>query len=144
MFYILLQCSNNYGRYLDGLISPEKILECQTVTSKFTADVIGACVFGLDLNTLNNKDCEFLQMTRKIMKPNKKLYVRETLKNFFPRLYDLFGLYLVDKDVNDFFIQMISNTIDYRVKNNMIRHDFVDILKDLKQYPEKLPEIGMK
>lgn len=143
MFYLLTQCSNNFGQYLDRLISREEILDCREITSKFTADVIGTCVFGLDLNTLNDKDCKFLRIASRMMKPSMKRYIKESLKEMLPSVYGIIGRYFIEHDINDFFIRTVMDVIEYRWKNKIVKHDFVDILLDLKKRPEKHPELEL-
>lgn len=142
MFYLLVQCSNNFGQYIDRLVQQKPVIDCRIITSKFTADVIGTCAFGLDLKTLNDEDCDFFKLLKKFMEPSIKMILKDTLKRMMPRVYDIVGYYLNDKKSDEFFIKTIIDTIEYRWKHDIIKHDFVDILQDLKKHPEKLPELG--
>lgn len=142
MFYLLQQCSTNFGKYMDRLVQQKPVINCRAITAKFTADGIGTCVFGVDLNTLNDEDCEFLRVAKRMMKPSKKAVFKDVLRRMLPRVYDLIGKYLSDKEVEKFFIKTVIDTIEFRWKHNIIRHDFVDILQDLRKHPEKLPELG--
>lgn len=44
--------------------------------------------------------------------------------------------------MNEFFIGMISQTMDYRKRNNVKRNDFVDCLMEIRDNPHKLADIG--
>jgi len=141
MFYLLQQKADQFGQYLDHLVPEEKVLDCNHIMSKFTADVIGSCIFGIELNAITEDNCEFLKMGRRLMQPRLKVHIKELVRNW-PWLFDLIGNFLVDHDITDYFMQTVMKTIDYRLKNNIIRHDFMDILTDLKRNPEQLPEMG--
>jgi len=141
MFYLLQQSADNFGQYLDRLVPEEKVLDCRTIISKFTADVIGSCIFGIELKAITDDNCEFLKMGNKLMQPRLKVQMKELVRNW-PWLFDLVGNFLVDHDVIDYFMRMVTKTIDYRLENNIIRHDFIDILTDLKNNPEQIPELG--
>nr|XP_012216734.1 PREDICTED: probable cytochrome P450 6a21 [Linepithema humile] len=143
MFHIMVQCSNKFGQYLDQLISKESIVDCHMITAKYTGDVIGTCFFGIDLHILNDGECEFLRIMKKLMKPNLKGFLREFIRGWLPSLYNFIGYYLQPHDVNAYFMQTVTNVIEYRLKNNAIKHDFADILVDLKKHPEKLPELEL-
>ncbi|XP_014475174.1 PREDICTED: probable cytochrome P450 6a13 [Dinoponera quadriceps] len=143
MFYLLVQCSNNFSQYMDRQVQQESVINSRKITSKFTADVIGTCAFGIDLKTLNDEDCEFLQMARKMMQPSMKAIFKDFLRRMTPQLYDLIGHLLTNRHIERYFIKIVMDTIEYRTKHNIIKHDFVDILQDLKKHPEKLPEIEL-
>lgn len=59
-----------------------------------------------------------------------------------PFLFDIIGGYLQSHEVNNFFINLIRDSIKYRQENNVYRPDFVNTLKELKEHPEKLENIG--
>jgi len=55
----------------------------------------------------------------------------------------LLGYVLPQTEVIKFFTRVIVENMDYREKNNIIRNDFIDILRELKNYPgRKLDDIG--
>lgn len=141
IFYLLKQCANNFGQYLDRLVPRQDIVDCRAITSKFTADVIGSCIFGIEMQAINDDNCEFLKMGKKLMQPRLKVKLKEFVRNW-PWLFDIVGNFLLDHDVIDYFTQIVMKTIDYRLKNNVIRHDFMDILVDLKRDPQQIPEVG--
>jgi cytochrome P450 family 6 len=141
MFYLLKQNADHFGQYLDRLVPEEKVLDCRTITSKFIAEVIGSCIFGIELNAISDDNCEFLKMGRKLMQPRLKVQIKELMRNW-PWLFDLIGNFLVDQDIIDYFMQLVMKIINYRLKNNIIRHDFMDILTELKKNPEQVPEMG--
>ncbi|EGI67148.1 Cytochrome P450 6B3 [Acromyrmex echinatior] len=62
MFHLLLNCSDHFEKYLDEIVSKDSIVECRHLTSKFTIDVIGSCVFGLEMNALKEENNQFQRM----------------------------------------------------------------------------------
>lgn len=142
MFHLLVQCSSNFGQYLDCQVQQDSIIDCRMISSKFTADAIGICLFGIDFNTLDDKECDFLRLSKKLLEPSTKLFLMDLLKNMLPQVYDLIGYYLADHEAQEFLIKTVIDTVEYRSKNDVIKHDFMDILQDLRKHPEKLPGLG--
>ncbi|EZA59932.1 Cytochrome P450 6a2 [Ooceraea biroi] len=137
MFHLLLNCSEHFERYLAEMVPIERIVECRNLTSKFTIDVIGTCAFGIEMNALNEENNEFCKMGRKIFRSDLKTLVRNTLKDI-PWFYKRIGHIFDDHDITEFMTNITRDTIEYRKKNNVRRHDFVDTLIELKDHPEKL------
>ncbi|KAG7204263.1 hypothetical protein KM043_002085 [Ampulex compressa] len=143
MFHILLECSDHFERFMERIVARGEPVDCRMATSKFTADVIGACAFGIDCQALEDEDCTFLRMSKRIMQPTFRTFLKETMKAKLPWLYGLVGHLVNDPEVAQFFISTVKETLAYRKKHNIVKHDFMDLLLDLKEHPEKLPEIEL-
>lgn len=137
MFHLLLNCSEHFERYLDKIVAADGIVECRNLTSKFTIDVIGSCAFGIEMNAMNEEKNQFCEMGRKIFRLDLKVFIRNFLRDK-PWLFKNIGFLFDDRDVTNFMTNITRDTIDYRKKNKIRRHDFVDVLVDLKDNPEKL------
>ncbi|KAG5305742.1 CP6A2 protein, partial [Acromyrmex insinuator] len=137
MFHLLLNCSDHFEKYLDEIVSKDSIVECRHLTSKFTIDVIGSCVFGLEMNALKEENNQFQRMGRKIFRSTPKVMIRNTLKEI-PWFYKNFGYFFDDHDVTKFMTDITRETIEYRKRNNVHRNDFINVLIDLKDNPGKL------
>ncbi|CAK9822194.1 Cytochrome P450 6B1 [Anthophora retusa] len=137
MFHLLLECSDHFEKYLDKVIAKGEPIECREISAKFTTDVIGSCAFGIEMNALADENSEFRNIGRKVFEANFKSYIKDRLIDY-PFLFNIVGRFIIDYDISNFFTKVIKEAIDYRIKNNFYRHDFVDTLVDLKKHPEKL------
>ncbi|XP_076235078.1 putative cytochrome P450 6a14 [Calliopsis andreniformis] len=137
MFHLLLECADHFGKYLDEVVAKGEPVECHEISAKFTTDVIGSCAFGIEMNALADENSKFRKMGRKVFETSWRSALRDRLRDN-PFLFRIFGRFVVDQDVVDFFTDIIKQTINYRIKNNVHRQDFVDTLVDLKQHPQKL------
>jgi cytochrome P450 family 6 len=50
-----------------------------------------------------------------------------------PQLKKVLKVKFIAQDVNDFFMNLIDQAVDYRVKNNIVREDFLNYLGTLAQ-----------
>lgn len=142
MFYLMLECGNVYEKYLDSLSSRNEPIDVRELTAKFTTDVIGNCAFGLNMNAITDEDSEFRTMGRRIFQMNWRNFILFRLRDMSGPLYLLLAPLLIRKDMENFFINSTRQTMEYRRKNKVIRHDFIDVLMDLQDHPEKMPEVG--
>lgn len=138
MFPLILECSNHLERYVEVLVSKNKFVECRELTAKYTTDVIGSCAFGIDTNSLSDEDSKFRKMGREIFAPSWQNMIRMRLRQSVPWFYDILGYILPETRTTKFFTRIVMENIDYREKNNIVRHDVIETLREIKRHPEKL------
>ena len=145
MFPLLVNCADNLERILlEKITEVDDIVECCEVTARFSTDVIGVCVFGLDMKALDDENSQFRRVGRKFIHADRWRAFKLRFKQIFPTLYTILGPIMYDHEINDFFIKTILNTMNYRNEHNVLkRGDFVDLLMDLKNNAYQLKGIGM-
>lgn len=111
------------------------------VAAKFTTDVIGSCVFGIEMNSLSEKESEFRRIGRNIFATNLTNILKIRLLQSMPLLHSLFCNILSDEET-EMFMRITKETIEYREKNNIVRPDFMNILLELRKHPERIADIG--
>lgn len=142
MFYLLNDCAEHFEKFLDTVTSKDPIIECRELTAKFTTDVIGVCAFGLNMNALGDEESQFRKIGRKFFETSWKKSIRLKIREATPWLYKILGFMMYDYETNDFFINSMIQTMDYRKKNNIKRNDFVDLLMEIRDNPDKINHIG--
>ncbi|XP_025603007.2 probable cytochrome P450 6a13 [Athalia rosae] len=137
MFSLILECANYFEEYLNRLADKGEPIDCREITAKFTTDVIGSCAFGLQMNSLADEDSEFRKMGRKVFQFDRRSRILMTIRNAAPWLYQLLGKPVLPKEVTEFFVSTVKQTMDYRRENNVKRGDLIDMLMEIKDSPEK-------
>ncbi|XP_029175223.1 cytochrome P450 6j1-like [Nylanderia fulva] len=143
MFSLMSECADHLEQCIDKLIDKDAPVECRELTAKFTTDVVGRCVFGLEMNALSDEDSEFRRMGKLFFTPNWKNNLRAKIRQFLPQFYEVIHYLLPHSEVTTHFTRVVRDIMKYREMNNVIRHDFVDILRELKKHPEKLDNIEL-
>lgn len=133
MVDLMIECADHFEKYLQNQIGKGKVLECREITAKFTTDVIGSCAFGINMNALENEDSAFRIVGRKIFESSVYNMIRRLLFDFSPRLLKLLNLIKSRKNHTDFFVNSIRETMEFREKEKIVRHDLVDLLMDIKK-----------
>ena len=142
MFYLLLECANHLEENLAKSTEINQVVECCEVSARYTTDVIGACIFGLDMKALEDDDSQFRKIGRKVIHAEGWRLFKIRFKQICPLLYNLLRPITYDYEINDFFIGLMTETMKHRRENNIRRNDFVDLLNDLKDNSDKLKDIG--
>lgn len=138
MFGTVVQISHELVDFMKNDItsgaSHVKEMEMRELLAQFTTDVIGNVAFGLDMNCIKNPNSEFRDMGRKFVNPGSI----QTMKTLFVTIFRDFsrklGLMLTQKDVSEYFMKSIQETVDYREKNNVERNDFMNLLLQIKNH----------
>ena len=131
MFDTVLKISKEMTEYLNIPGRPKEF-EMKELLCQFTTDVIGNIAFGLEMNCIKDPNSMFRTMGRKIFATPPF----RTMKIFFMMQFRSFarslGMRFTDKDVSDFFMNSIAETVDFREKNNVVRPDFMNLLLQIK------------
>jgi len=112
------------------------------LTARYTTDVIGTCAFGIEMNALSDEDSEFRKMGRNIFAPTWPNLIRITIRRSMPWLFRIFTFLVPQTKNTNFFMRIVMENIAYREKNNIVRHDFIDTLNEMKKHPDKMPNIS--
>lgn len=132
MFYLLVECCEELQRHIEVSCNVDQTVEVRELAAKFIIDVIGSCAFGIQINALIDEESEFHRAAKRLSKPSYKTTLWRMLRTSMPRLYRLLGVQLVDPNVTSFFMDVVSQMISQRENNGTIRHDFMDLLIELR------------
>ncbi|XP_063229262.1 probable cytochrome P450 6a13 [Bacillus rossius redtenbacheri] len=132
MYKLMLECSEELVAWLKDLNNNEEVVEVKEMVAKFTTDVIGSCVFGLQINALKDPNSEFRMMGRSIVDPpqiSRYLIIMATILPFFRKF-----LQPKNDDKNAFFLKIVKEVVSFRENTNVVRDDFIQMLIQLKKY----------
>lgn len=106
--------------------------EIRDLTAKFTTDVIGTCAFGLECNSLKDSQSEFRRMGCAVLNSSASLALAKMVRVFFPKLFKALKLRTFPAEVQQFFMGIVKQTIDFRNTNRVRRNDFIQLLLEIK------------
>lgn len=113
---------------VDHLKIREGIVDMKDVAMRFTTDVIGSVAFGLDLNSQNEVDSEFQKMGLQLVRQSKFNILKFFILAVNWKWTQYFPFRKFSKQINDFFMKLVKDAIDYREANNIKRNDFLNLL----------------
>lgn len=103
------------------------------ITSRFTADVVFNCIYGIEADALNDQHSPILQVARNVFRPSslKLLYI--TMKSVFPYIFQFYDLPFVTKDITEFFVNLTDKAIQLRKANGAQRDDYLNFLLQMQE-----------
>jgi cytochrome P450 family 6 len=84
------------------------------------------------MNSIKDPDAIFRRMGKKIFDQNDNIQFKAFFLTSFQDLGRKLHMRFLPKDVSDFFLNTIRETVDNRLKNNIQRNDVMDLLLKLK------------
>lgn len=132
MFFIMAECSNQLLSRVDNYAKDHLPVDIKEVLACFTTDVIGCSAFGLECNSLKVDDAVFRKYGRKILDPSAFELIRRVFVISFPEIAGKIGIKQMNKDIENFFINTVKETVEYRESTKYTRNDFMQLLINIK------------
>ncbi|XP_039438091.1 probable cytochrome P450 6a14 [Culex pipiens pallens] len=107
-------------------------IEIRDIISRFAMDVIGSCAFGLDCNSMVTSDAPFWKMSLKASLSTKLRSLISLFATTYRKFSNQIGICVLPKDVSDFYLGAVRDTIKFRMDNQVSRKDFMDLLIKLE------------
>lgn len=132
MFGTIVDCGSTLEQCIMRFASSGQEVEVNEIFAQFTTNVIASVAFGIEVDCLKDPQNEFRTFGRRIFDPLIRNTNRLAMSYLSPFLTKLIGVRFTDKDVTDFMIATIRETLEYREKNNIFRKDFLQLLIQLR------------
>lgn len=104
------------------------VFDSRDLFHRFTNDVIGNCVFGITINSMEDKDNEFYKCGKSICNFEGMIGFKLMCYSLAPKLMKFLKIRVFDQAEAGFFRSMIMNNIDQRIKSKIVRNDMLDLL----------------
>ncbi|XP_071514189.1 cytochrome P450 3A24-like isoform X1 [Panulirus ornatus] len=131
---LVKDCAQNLVTYFDKeLDKRSSVFEMKEVYGMFTMDTIASIAFGVNSDSLNNTQNEFSAAAARFFRPPPK-WKRPILffQFLWPHIAKHLCLNVIDRTPIHFFTKVVSDTIRYRLENNLRRSDFLQLLLDAR------------
>ncbi|XP_058820810.1 cytochrome P450 6a2-like [Topomyia yanbarensis] len=132
MFPVIKAVAERFQQSLGAVVATGQDIEIKDFLARYTTDVIGTCAFGLECNSLADPKAKFREMGRLIFRQSPILLMKILFGLMFRDLARRMHMRVFRKDVSDFFMKAVRDTVEHREKNKVVRNDFMDLLIKLK------------
>lgn len=132
MFAIMAECSNQLVGKVEHHAKEHTPVDIKETLACFTTDVIGSCAFGLECNSFKDEDSAFRKYGKKLFNPTPAQVAKTAFVFSFPKLANFFNIKQMTTDTENFYINMVKDTVQYREKTKFTRNDFMQLLINLK------------
>jgi cytochrome P450 family 6 len=129
MFPIITDCAKVLEAFLSRKLQEgDNVHELGDLFTRYTTNIISSVAFGIDIDCINERDHIFYQISKKISKPSVTKGLKDILAMFVPFV----SIRAVDKEVEDFFMSIVEQTIKHREESKFSRKDFMQLMIELK------------
>ncbi|KAJ8944239.1 hypothetical protein NQ314_009516 [Rhamnusium bicolor] len=136
MFQTVIDCGLVLEKYIKENISSKQAVDIKDLLGSFSTDVIGSCAFGLECNSFVEPDSPFRKYGKKIVKRNFLENLKFSFCVTYPDIARALKLRFFNKEISDFFMKVVEDTVNYRERNKYVRRDFLQLLIDIKNNKE--------
>ncbi|KAJ8729800.1 hypothetical protein PYW07_016838 [Mythimna separata] len=106
-------------------------VDTKDLMTRYAIDVIASCAFGLKVSS-QKEDNEFYTNSQNIAKFTQRP-LRMFFCKYFPKVAQILNISLVPRESRDYFTNVVLGTMRDRAKNNIVRHDLINILAEVKR-----------
>nr|XP_016997370.2 probable cytochrome P450 6a23 [Drosophila takahashii] len=133
MFPIVVKVGEELDKIFSGKTTTGEgqVIEIVDLVGRYTADVIGNCAFGLNCNSLQNPNADFVTFGKRAVHERPYGGLLDFLLFGFPNLSRRLRLKFNVQEVEDFYFRIVRETVDYRLKNKEKRNDLMDSLIEM-------------
>lgn len=134
MFELMRECGEQFTSHFEETYGDETVeLELKDAFQRFGTDVIASCAFGVKCDSQRERNNDFYLMGKEM---TDMASFRKRMMFFVmfisPKLAQFFGFTFFPKKVEDFFLDLVRSTVEYREKNNIIRPDMIHLLMEAR------------
>jgi cytochrome P450 family 6 len=120
--------------------------DVKNICTRFTADVIGSCGFGIECNAMREEHTEMMQMGKFFDITDARTRANFFFVNFFRKLARRLRMKVTPQFISDFFLPMIRETYELRMSSDVNRNDFLSLLIQIKRFgklkDEEMENVG--
>ncbi|XP_043268776.1 cytochrome P450 9e2-like [Venturia canescens] len=135
MFKLMSDCGKNFAQFLteqsSSLGSSE--IDAKDAFMRYTNDVIATCAFGISIDSMRNRKNEFFVLGKEVVNFEGSLSTKLFLLRSFPRISKIFGIKLIDPAVEDFFINVVRETVETREREGITRPDMIQLMMETRK-----------
>lgn len=139
MFELIQEYTAVFMQYISDEMRPTAdimssgVYELKDTFTRYTTDVIATCAFGLNMNSMLNRDNTFYHTGKSITNFDGIQGVKLLLFDCIPTLMRLLKIHLFDSKASDYFRNVVKTTIEHREKSEYYRADLINLLMKARQ-----------
>lgn len=128
MFNLINQCALDLKEFLLKGHKESEAVDMKDLFTRYTNDVIASAAFGMTVNSLKERENEFYKLGRKATNFDTVRTMKFFVIQSFPWLARLLRIRIIDTNISDFFINIISKNVESRLAQGITRPDMIQLM----------------
>jgi len=147
MYDQIKECNKNLIQSFHKMVQKNDVINVKDIIGRYATDVVSICFLDLEVNTLADaNNLAFRDNAKDLFNSSLRFQLKEISWNISPVLLKIVKLLDFPKNTIDFFSAVFNDTVSYREKHNVVRHDFIyNLMKARKDLVlnDSLPDEGL-
>ncbi|XP_013192037.1 cytochrome P450 6B7 [Amyelois transitella] len=131
MFPLIVDCADRLQKRALKAAASGDALDARDLMARYTTDFIGACGFGLNVDSLGDDESEFRKLGNKIFTITPSRALTSIFKILFPDIFKNFKF--LGQELEDSILAVVNMIQKERGNKPCGRNDFIDMMMELKQ-----------
>ncbi|CAF1403809.1 unnamed protein product [Adineta ricciae] len=138
MYGLMSEVSDMYNTRLLDLADKQEMFNIKELTQEFTLDSIGSCLFGVEINSLQNENGALVKHLKQIfgLSLANLMVIIFLISPRFARYLGAKGYSILPKDTVDYLTRLLNQILDRRRQHVERRNDFIQIMVDHEEEME--------
>ncbi|XP_037948832.1 cytochrome P450 9b2-like [Teleopsis dalmanni] len=107
--------------------------EMKQFITRLSNDIIASTAFGINVNSYQDPNNKFYNVGQSITRFRGSQMFKFMISNVAPWILTYLGMKIFDKEKTDYFTRLVIDAMKYREKNNIVRHDMIQLLLEAKK-----------
>ncbi|KAG5895434.1 hypothetical protein JTB14_037593 [Gonioctena quinquepunctata] len=134
MFALMSECSEHFTKHFLQKGQNCIELDMKDTFTRYTCNVIATTAFGIKVDSLGEPTNEFYIMGKEVTNFSGIIMNLKLLGyTLCPKIFEILKIKLFSKRVNQFFRNLVDDTIRTREENNIIRPDMIHLLMEARK-----------
>ncbi|XP_058837433.1 probable cytochrome P450 9f2 [Topomyia yanbarensis] len=136
MFELVAACARSMADFFHSEAKAGKTLEYEMkdIFSRLGNDVIGTVAFGIEVNSLKDRENEFYIKGKQMVNfQTFTALIKFLLMRSMPRLMHKLGVDFIDSNLTNYFRKMIVDNIKQREVHGIVRNDMIHMLMEVRK-----------
>ncbi|XP_055589827.1 probable cytochrome P450 9f2 [Uranotaenia lowii] len=136
MYEFVAKCGQSMVQFLkaEAVQGKELELDMKDVFSRFGNDVIATVAFGIEVDSLRDRENDFYVKGKQLLRFDSILVLVKMISiMMMPKLMEKLGVDFVDPKLTQYFKNMITDNMKQRQAQGIIRNDMIHMLMEVKK-----------
>ncbi|XP_071631197.1 cytochrome P450 9e2-like [Temnothorax longispinosus] len=134
MFGLMSQCAENFVDFVATQSGKTgKTYDMRDMLGRYASDAVATCAFGINVDSFKHPNNEFFLLGKEAMTFDScKLAFKAFMHRNFPLLAKLLNLKMFGPKIENFFKNIVSNTVKVRDEKGIVRPDMIQLMMETR------------
>ncbi|XP_011647773.1 cytochrome P450 9e2-like [Pogonomyrmex barbatus] len=132
MFELMCQCGENFANSIVQSGKNGKLYDMKEILSRYANDVVATCAFGINIDSFKHPNNEFYLLGKKALNFDGRLSFVFFINRNFPTLSKFLKLRMFGPKVENFFKNIVSETVKVRDEQGIFRPDMIQLMMETR------------